>query len=75
MKRFGAFFHSALFNLEKHDLCCIKETLSVICLYFCLLAVDVFNFLLQLQEAVRSGPYLSKKHRGARPEVMMAEGF
>uniref|UniRef100_A0A1J3CJT5 26S proteasome non-ATPase regulatory subunit 5 n=1 Tax=Noccaea caerulescens TaxID=107243 RepID=A0A1J3CJT5_NOCCA len=29
----------------------------------------------KLQEAVRSGPYLSKKHRGARPEVMMAEGF
>ncbi|KAG2309793.1 hypothetical protein Bca52824_029541 [Brassica carinata] len=29
----------------------------------------------KLQEAVRSGPYMSKKYRDARPEVMMAEGF
>ncbi|KAG7582024.1 26S proteasome non-ATPase regulatory subunit 5 [Arabidopsis suecica] len=29
----------------------------------------------KLQEAVRSGPYMSKKHRGARPEVMTGEGF
>ncbi|KFK38863.1 hypothetical protein AALP_AA3G170300 [Arabis alpina] len=29
----------------------------------------------KLQEAVRSGPYMSKKYKGARPEVMMAEGF
>ncbi|XP_010542296.1 PREDICTED: uncharacterized protein LOC104815562 [Tarenaya hassleriana] len=29
----------------------------------------------KLQEAVRSGPYLSKNHREARPEVMTAEGF
>ncbi|ESQ48457.1 hypothetical protein EUTSA_v10020515mg [Eutrema salsugineum] len=29
----------------------------------------------KLQEAVRSGPYMSKKYREAIPEVMMAEGF
>nr|VDD46343.1 unnamed protein product [Brassica oleracea] len=28
----------------------------------------------KLREAVRSGPYMSKKYRDARPEVMMAEG-
>lgn len=37
--------------------------------------IDIFFWLWQLQEAVRSGPYMSKKYRDARPEVMMAEGF